>query len=173
MFVCLSVCLSVYVISLTCPMFGLPTMVRNRITEVDAEASTTSSSGWVWIVLRYVCGWVPYKRPNATGPRAACAACEGKKGRAEFGKSHLDRKRRGHTYLLLCSICYTREKELLERLRKPEVWKCTKKCVFGHGHVTACKANPYWYGYSRNPVHCVTRDELRFLHFRTENRKYH
>jgi hypothetical protein len=102
-----------------------------------------------------------------------CAACKGEKGRAEFGKSQLDRKRRERTYLLLCSICHTREKELLERLRSPDVWKCTKKCVFGHGHVTACKANPYWYGYSRNPVHCVTRAELRFLHFRTENRKYH
>jgi hypothetical protein len=102
-----------------------------------------------------------------------CMACPDLKGRAAFQRSHMDWHRRDKQYLLVCSECHAREKEILEKLRSPQVWKCNKKCKCGSGHVDSCKAHPYWYGYARDARYCVTREDLKFIHFREKNKRYH
>ena len=103
----------------------------------------------------------------------SCAACREKKGRMNFEKGRIDRFNRVAGYLLVCTECDSKEKRLLQKLKAPQVRKCTRRCLPGMAHAENCGAHMYWYGYARDHQVCVTREDLAFLHFRPENKKYH
>ena len=101
----------------------------------------------------------------------SCEACKGRKGRKAFSNRlmiQFHRKNLDYKCVLICLHCEEREKELLKRLKMPKARKCTKKCKQDWPHLEGCQCYLVWYGY---PV--ISYEDLRWLHFRDKNKKYH
>ena len=97
-----------------------------------------------------------------------CEACKTEKGRCHFRIGLWDEKKRTPSCLLICLECAEREKDLLGKMKAREAWKCTKKCREDWPHMKSCQVYLRWHGY---PL--VTREELKWLHFRGKNKKFH
>ena len=49
--------------------------------------------------------------------------------------------------VLICVECAAREKELLQKLNRPEAWKFTRKCLPAWPHIESCQVFRRWHGY--------------------------